>query len=315
MTVITPAIGIQGGSHSAQAFRQLASALAGQDVETFVNTGSTFGVAQGVVRSGHYAVSEKGTPDMSVDVAAGIAFVTGDQSLAQGVYAITNDAPVNVSITTADGTNARYDLVCVQVRDDDEDGGGNNDARLMVVDGTPAGTPADPTIPDGCLVLARVIVDASVASIVDGKIGMIALPARASNWNQAWGLVGYATVTSSQTVGSTVVDRTGLSAEFAAVEGRRYKTTAYMARVTSNGGVVDAKSHITGPFGTQYSRAIETITASGYDTTLTCIAIHTGSSTASDTRKCRVSATGSGASFYAASDEPSYILVEDSGPA
>lgn len=183
MAVITPGYFLQEGSHPAQNMRQLVSALVGQDVETFVGGVSATGPGHGLVRSGHLAVSEKsGTPNMSVDVAAGMALITGDQSLAQGVYVFTNDATVNLAIATADATNPRKDLVVAQVRDNDEDAGGNNDMRLAVVTGTPAGSPADPTVPDGCLVLARVEVDALASSIVNADITTLASLAGRDVW-------------------------------------------------------------------------------------------------------------------------------------
>lgn len=179
MAVISPAIGIQEGSHTAQSFRQLISALTGQDVETFAGGVGASGPAHGLGAAGHLEVTEKsGTPDMSVDVASGLALITGTSSLAQGPYAFCNDATVNLAIATADSTNDRHDLIVAQVRDNDEDGGGQNDARLAVVTGTPAGSPSDPAVPAGCLVLARVVVGANASSIVDGDITNLATVAK-----------------------------------------------------------------------------------------------------------------------------------------
>jgi hypothetical protein len=231
MAVTTPAIGTPGAS--AKAHRQAFSALAGQDVETFVNAVTAVGVGHGLVREGHLAVSEKsGTPNMSVDVAAGIAMVTGDSSLAQGVYVATNDAVANLVVATADATNDRWDLVVMQVRDNAEDSGGSTDARLFVVTGTAASSPADPTIPDGCLVLARVVVEALASSITDSDITNLAGLARGSSWNQAWGMMGYAAEPGPHAFGFEP-DIPALSVTFTAVPGRLYRTSIYCAVSTS----------------------------------------------------------------------------------
>ncbi len=174
MAIISPAIGVQSGSHSALAFRQLAAASLGIVVETFVNSVTAVTPGHGLSRLGDLAVTQNGTPNMSVNVAKGSALITGNSVLAQGVYAVTNDATVNLAIATADATNPRRDLVVVQVRDNTTDASGFNDARLFVVTGTPAASPVDPAIPAGCLVLARVAVAALATSIVNANITMLA---------------------------------------------------------------------------------------------------------------------------------------------
>jgi hypothetical protein len=174
MAVITPAIGVQSGSHSAKAFRQIIAAIAGHDPATFVNGVTATGPAHGLCTPTALAVTQRGTPNMSVDVAKGTALITGSSSLAQGCYAFTNDATVNLPIATADATNPRRDIVIAQVRDNTEDSTGFNDARLFVVTGTPAASPVDPAIPANCLALARVAVAAGASSIVNANITSLA---------------------------------------------------------------------------------------------------------------------------------------------
>ena len=171
MAVITDPGWRGSGSHDAQGLRALATVLGAAPVQTFTGgvSPTDHGGAHGVQRG--LTVSEKsGTPDMSVDVAAGTGLVTGTSSLAQGVYPFLNDATVNLAITAADGTYDRHDLVVAHIQDDAEDGGGSDDARLFVVDGTPAASPADPALPDGALVLARVVVQNGATSITDSDI-------------------------------------------------------------------------------------------------------------------------------------------------
>ena len=226
MAVISPAIGVQSGSHSALAFRQLGAALAGAAVQTFAGGVSALDVGHGLVRSGQLAVTQNGTPNMSVNVAAGTALVNGSSVLAQGSYAVTNDATVNLVIATADATNPRRDLVVVQVRDNTADASGFNDARLFVVTGTPAASPSDPAVPAGCLVLARVAVAALASSIVNANVTALAGLARGSNWNQAWGIVSNVVSITSVSTGVGAASWTTLAGSginFTAVSGRRYR--------------------------------------------------------------------------------------------
>jgi|GEM_PF-2200068 len=178
MPILTPPPFLQGGSHSAKNVRQFVSAMQGQAVQTFVNSVGAVGPAHGLVSTGDLAVVQNGTPNMSVNVGIGRAFISGNSSLAQGAYIFTNDATTNVVIAAANGSNARRDLVCAQVRETVEDASGANDARLFVVTGTPAATPVDPAIPAGCLVLARVTVAALSTSVTNANIATVALKHR-----------------------------------------------------------------------------------------------------------------------------------------
>jgi hypothetical protein len=114
-------------------------------------------------------VAAHGTPNMSVDVAAGSAFIAGTEATFQGSYYFLNDAVVNLVVAAADVTNPRHDLVVARIRDTAYSGA-NDDAALVVVTGTPAGSPVDPATPADSLVLARVQVNANASSIVAGNI-------------------------------------------------------------------------------------------------------------------------------------------------
>ncbi len=122
--------------------------------------------AHGVVRSTDLAVTQNGTPNMSVNVAAGGAFIRGTQNANQGAYHVWNDGTVNLAISAADATNGRRDLVIAQVRDSYYSGS-TDDARLTVVTGTPAAVPADPSLASfpNALVLARITVAAGDTAI------------------------------------------------------------------------------------------------------------------------------------------------------
>lgn len=106
---------------------------------------------------------------MSVDVSAGGAVVGGTASITQGSYFAYNDAIVNLSISAADATNPRIDVIGLQVRDT-EYGESTTDLRLVVITGTPAGSPAVPALPAEFLTLAHVAVAALAASITNAVI-------------------------------------------------------------------------------------------------------------------------------------------------
>jgi len=101
-------------------------------------------------------VSEKGTPAMGVQVTAGKCI---------GPYGPRHiPATTSKTISTADGSNPRIDLVVVDL---------NFDAfsvPIEVIAGTPAAIPNPPQVPADHLVLAYVYVGAGVSTIVDANI-------------------------------------------------------------------------------------------------------------------------------------------------
>lgn len=171
MAVVNP-WAIQALSHPASAVRQSLQGLLGSPIAAFAGgIGSTAaGGGHGVIGAGDLAVSQHGTPNMSVDVAAGACAIRGTENQFQGCYGpCINDALFNVVISAADPTNARKDLIVAKIRDAQYSGGAN-DFLIVVVTGTPAGSPADPAVPANALVLARVNVAAAAASITNANI-------------------------------------------------------------------------------------------------------------------------------------------------
>jgi hypothetical protein len=155
MAVVNPPAYIQASSHPADVFRRALRALR-------ENTG--------VVLTGDLAVAQNGSPNMSVNVAAGIGVIDGtENAVSQGTYVDLNDATVNLAIAAADPTNPRNDLVVMKVQDA-QYSGATNAASLVVVQGTPAGSPVDPATPANAIVLARVRVNAGVSSITNAVI-------------------------------------------------------------------------------------------------------------------------------------------------
>jgi hypothetical protein len=156
-----PASWLQAGSHPAEHDRLVLSGL----------VGGGNGVGEGVLGVGDLAVTQNGTPNMSVNVAAGAAFVKNDRATFGGTYHVLNDATVNKTISAADATNPRRDLVVVRIRDAAYTGAVNS-WDLFVITGTPAASPSDPAIPtDGSYItLARVAVAAGATSITNANI-------------------------------------------------------------------------------------------------------------------------------------------------
>lgn len=171
MAVRATPIFIDGLTHPAEETRLAIADLLGQPTGSFSGGVTAADRSHGIVNAGDLAVSQNGTPNMSVNVAAGGCFVRGTESNNQGSYHVWNDATVNVAIGTADGTNPRRDLVIVQVRDDTYSGS-LNDARITVVQGTAAASPSDPSLSayPNALVLARVAVAANDTSITTAEI-------------------------------------------------------------------------------------------------------------------------------------------------
>jgi hypothetical protein len=154
MTLQTPPSWLQAGSYPAQFDRLNAQAL-------YATTG--------IIGSSSMAVSANSPVGMSVRVASGWAAVIGTTTTNMGVYTAYNDATVTLTITTADATNPRIDLVCMTVRDAFYSGA-NNDVIYQVIAGTPAGSPVAPALPANSISLATVAVGAAVTQINTGNI-------------------------------------------------------------------------------------------------------------------------------------------------
>ena len=138
--------------HQAEIVRRSFGAVVGDDG----------GVADGTAMQ---VTQKSGTPNMSVDVAAGFAFVPGSATDG-GVFGVHNDATVNVSITASDPSNPRITLVLLEV-----DNTTTYSASITTLDGTPAAVPTPPSITaDNYLLLATIEVPASASSITNADI-------------------------------------------------------------------------------------------------------------------------------------------------
>lgn len=154
MTLVSPPSWLQAGSYPAESDRQVQQAL-------YATTG--------IVGSASMAVTQNSPAGMSVRVASGWAAVIGTTQANMGAYTFYNDATVTLTITTADPTNPRIDLICATVRDAYYTGA-FNDVIYQVIAGTPAGSPVAPTLPANSITLATVAVGAGVTQINTANI-------------------------------------------------------------------------------------------------------------------------------------------------
>jgi len=126
---------------------------------------------EGILGAGSFEVTERGAgANFTVDVAAGVAVVQGDDESNQGKYLAISTATENVTVPAAPGSNSRYDLVVLQINDPQAGGDAGDDATLEVVAGTADAAPTPPTLPDSALLLATLLVTSSHVSIEDSDI-------------------------------------------------------------------------------------------------------------------------------------------------
>lgn len=167
MAVDSPAL-LNGVSVEDRHFRQLARmALGGSPLAFAGGVGADNRGAHGVGGFDHLVVTQSASPGMSVDVSAGIAAITGTQSVNQGPFPFWNNAPGTLTIAAAHATQARRDLVIAQIPTD------GSPPRLDRVTGTPhPTTPVDPSLATypNALVLARVRVAGGASSILNAAI-------------------------------------------------------------------------------------------------------------------------------------------------
>jgi hypothetical protein len=123
----------------------------------------------GVLNASDLTVTANGTPNMSVNVASGWAAIIGNYTTNMGAYVAYNDAVQNITVTTADGSNPRIDLLCITVLDSYYSGALSQVAFNLVA-GTPAVSPAVPATPTNSIALAQIAVGAGATTILAGNI-------------------------------------------------------------------------------------------------------------------------------------------------
>lgn len=154
MTLRTPPSWEQNASHPAENDRLTTQAL---------------WATTGIIKSTSLAVTANSPAGMSVVVADGWAAIVGTTQPDMGAYVIYNDAPVVLTITTANPSNPRIDLICATINDSYYSGATDN-VEFQVIAGTPAGSPVAPSLPANSIELATVLVSAATTIINSGDI-------------------------------------------------------------------------------------------------------------------------------------------------
>lgn len=107
------------------------------------NVGVNF-LTAGITRPGDMLVAQQGTPNMTVQVAAGKVYAFKPDS--SNVYHVNLDASQNVTIASNSSGNPRIDSVVVKIDlAVTPNNQADNVASLVIVQGTPAASPSAPT--------------------------------------------------------------------------------------------------------------------------------------------------------------------------
>lgn len=129
-----------------------------------IDNGNALGAFGGVRMSTNIPNTLKvaaGVSGLTVTVQPGVCVVPGLETTGQGPYVIMNDAVKTITLSTADGSQARIDRIVAKVVDN---GDNTSTFDIVPVNGTPAGSPAAPTPTGNFLQLARVTVPANAVS-------------------------------------------------------------------------------------------------------------------------------------------------------
>lgn len=170
MAAQSPPFVIQGASHSAALFRQTVAALLGR-----TQPGTLAYTDGGVVNPTDMAVTQNGTPNMSVNVAGGFCFIPQTQVANGGLYGGLNDATLNLAVSAANATNPRVDLLAA-VALDKAYSGATTKWTPQVITGTPtagatlANKSGAPALPAASIPLAYVLVPANATSVTTADI-------------------------------------------------------------------------------------------------------------------------------------------------
>ena len=154
MALRTPPSWLQNGSHPAENDRLTAKAI---------------WQTSGIVNATDLQITQNSSPNMSVNVSSGYAAIVGTTQANMGTYMAYNDAASTLTVTTADPTNPRIDLVVATVSDAFYTGT-TNTVAFNVIAGTPASSPTVPATPVNSIALAKIAVGAAVGSITNANI-------------------------------------------------------------------------------------------------------------------------------------------------
>lgn len=175
MAPINPPTWLQAGTYAARADRLVITSLLAYPGFA-VDESTPMRIRQGVKPSYtnyQLRVRAAGTPNMTVIVSAGFAFVDQHDTGGTGTYVCVNDADYTVTIAPAGGAGQfRKDCIVASVYDG-EYLGTANEWRLEVIQGpyaASAGAAVRGTLPPNAQLLAEVAVAPSQTSVATGNI-------------------------------------------------------------------------------------------------------------------------------------------------
>lgn len=128
-----------------------------------------------------------GAGAMTLQIGTGRAYVQG--TTAQGAYPLVSDSAVTLTLADGDALFARIDTVALRVYDALFDTSGQTLARIEVVPGIPAATPAAPAMPSACLRLWDITVPAGASAGAGGITWASALADRRRYTAAAGGII------------------------------------------------------------------------------------------------------------------------------
>jgi hypothetical protein len=151
------ALFLQAESYAAVDLRTATSAaLGGRLYEGIVAGTGAIGRGHGVLSADAMAVTASPTPDNQVHVAPGFAAIRGTQANTQGSYLCPLDASYTLVVPAKHATLTTNHYVVAQVRDDEYAAHSGDNWEPVIVSGTPGA--GNPTVPEDCLVLARLTI-------------------------------------------------------------------------------------------------------------------------------------------------------------
>ncbi|WP_073815053.1 hypothetical protein [Kitasatospora sp. CB01950] len=175
MAAISPPAFQQAGSYSARVDRLSVLSAMLQYPGTSGRATSPISIADGVkpsYQNSRLKVAAQSTPNMSVQLTSGWAYVQNDDVAAYGAYVVVNDGTISIPIGASSGSQYRIDTIVAQVLDAETLGTANS-ASFEVVSGPYAASRAAAqrgTIPPNAAIIADVYVDAGVSSITNTLI-------------------------------------------------------------------------------------------------------------------------------------------------
>ncbi|MFD6294512.1 hypothetical protein ACFWFU_06875 [Streptomyces sp. NPDC060235] len=175
MTLINPPTWMQGGSYPARSDRLVIAALMSYP-GFLVDESTPLRIRQGVkpsYQNYQLKVRAAATPNMTVLVSAGFAFIDQHDTGGVGTYVCVNDGDVSLTVNPAGGAGQyRKDTVVASVYDA-ELSGSASEWRLEVIQGpyaASAGATVRGTLPNNAQILADLAIGPSQSSIAAANI-------------------------------------------------------------------------------------------------------------------------------------------------